>query len=691
MTGTARDADLWLGVRPGTDAALALGVARLLIERGHFDRDFVPRWTNAPFLVREDNGLFLRGRDLGWENGDSYVCWDSKQRAPVIANSGDAAKAYALDGMFSVDTPNGPLQCRPAFDHYKAACAPYTTERVAQLTWLRAEQIEAFADAFAKAKRVAYYGWTGIGQHSNATQTDRAIAVLHALTGSFDAPGGNVLFAKHPRNTVNDMSLMAPAQRKKALGLKERPLGPPNAGWCTSQDLYRAILDGAPYRVRALIGFGANLIVSQPDGRRGDDALKELEFHVHCDLFMNPTAEYADIVLPINSPWEREALRVGFEITPDAEELIQLRQRMIEPLGESRSDMQVVFDLATRLGLSEQFFGGDIDAGLNHILKPTGLTLAQLRQHPEGIRLPLKQRHRKYQTTPVKTDTGRIEIYSELFKRHGYAPVPIHVAPAEASAEFPCILTTGNSGYYCHSSHRGITALRRRNAEPAAYIHPNLAREKGIAENDWIAIRNATGEMRARAKIQEGTDPKIVSADYGWWQACPDLGLPGYPPLSPEGSNYNNLVSVDVSDPISGALPLRSCACDVRRVSAAAWAGDRQFRVHTKREESSKVVSIQLAPADDEPLPAFRAGQYLTLQVEGASRSYSLSQAAHIDPKTYQITVKDIGGAVSQAIRERLAVGDIIGAKPPTGSFTPPLASEFPVVLMAAGIASRRS
>jgi anaerobic selenocysteine-containing dehydrogenase/ferredoxin-NADP reductase len=685
LTGTARDADQWLGLRPGTDAALALGVARLLIERRQFNRDFVCRWTNGPFLVREDTKQFLRGRDLGWtDDGDTYVCWDGD--APVRASSEQDAKSYALAGTFNVNTLSGALFCRPAFDHYAAACAPYTPEHVAQLTWLTADQVEAMAAAFAGAKRVCYYGWTGIGQHINATQTDRAIAVLHVLTGSFDSPGGNVLFAKHPRNVVNDMNLMAPTQRQKALGLQQRPLGPGLQGWITSQDLYRAMLDGVPYRVRALIGFGANLVVSHPDGRRAREALTALEFHVHCDLFMNPTAEFADIVLPINSPWEREALRVGFEITSDAEELIQLRQRMIEPIGESRSDMQVAFDLGMRLGFEKEFFGGDIAAGWNHILEPTGLTVAELRQHPEGIRLPLTQQHQKFETASVNTDTRRIEIYSELFQRHGYAPVPRFVPPITLSDDFPLVLTTGNTGYFCHSSHRGITALRRRNPEPAVYLHPDLAGQKGIAENDWVAVSSKTGEMRARARIRDGANPRVVAADYGWWEDCPDLGLQGYPPLAPGSSNYNNLVAVDASDPISGALPLRSSACDVRPVSAATWSGHRSFRVHEWREENSKVVSIRLMPADDKPLQHFRPGQYLTLLIDGQSRSYSLSQAFDIDPQTYQITVKDIGGAVSRSIRERLAVGDLVGAMPPTGSFTPARVGPFPVVLMAAGI-----
>ena len=82
-------------------------------------------------------------------------------------------------------------------------------------------------------------------------------------------------------------------------------------GWITSTDLYRSILEGQPYRVRGLVAFGANLLLSHADAGRGANALRDLEFHVQTDLYLTPTASYADIVLPIASGWEREGLRVA--------------------------------------------------------------------------------------------------------------------------------------------------------------------------------------------------------------------------------------------------------------------------------------------------------------------------------------------------------------------------------------------
>src|SRR6185503_2209537 len=113
---------------------------------------------------------------------------------------------------------------------------------------------------------------------------------IYVLTGSLDAPGGNVLFAAVPTADVSGMELLSPEQRARTLGLVERPLGPARWQHVTSDELYRGVLDQRPYPVRGLVGFGANLLLAHADGRRGRDALAAHDFYVHADVFMNPTA-----------------------------------------------------------------------------------------------------------------------------------------------------------------------------------------------------------------------------------------------------------------------------------------------------------------------------------------------------------------------------------------------------------------
>jgi len=248
--GLAVKADEWLRVRPGTDGALALGIAGVMVERGWYDRDFLRDWSNGPLLVRDDTGRLLRMADVAGADagGGHYAAWDEAAGRllpydPAIRRYGAGEARPRLRGAAEVTLRDGTrLGCRTAFDLYAALCAEYPPDRVAAATGVPAAQLTAAARLLWEHRPVAHYGWSGIGQHTNATQTDRAIALLYALTGSFDAPGGNVAFPKVSVNDVAGAELMPEAQRAKALGRAERPLGPPRSGLVTTDDLYRAIM-----------------------------------------------------------------------------------------------------------------------------------------------------------------------------------------------------------------------------------------------------------------------------------------------------------------------------------------------------------------------------------------------------------------------------------------------------------------
>ncbi|MGD9999831.1 MAG: molybdopterin-dependent oxidoreductase, partial [Ilumatobacteraceae bacterium] len=380
--GLATKADCWLRIRPGTDAALALAVTNVMIERGWYDEPFTRRWTNAPLLVRDDNGRLLRSSDLphGTAAADQHVAWDTVTDGPVTigptaAGDGDVAGRLALSGRFDVETVDGTVTCRPVFELLAEQCRAFQPAVAAAITGVAATDIEQTARVLWEHRPVAFYTWSGLEQHSGTTQAIRAINVLYALTGCLDAPGGNVLFTAVPANPVAGAELLDPAQAAKTIGLDDRPLGPARFGYITGEDFYTAALEARPYRARGLVSFGSNLVMAHGDSARGRDALQALDFHVHLDLFMSPTAEQADIVLPVCSAFEAEALKVGFEISQEAQSLVQLRRPLVPPIGESRPDIEVIFDLAERLGLGDHFFGGDVDSGWRFQLAPSGVTL----------------------------------------------------------------------------------------------------------------------------------------------------------------------------------------------------------------------------------------------------------------------------------------------------------------------------
>jgi anaerobic selenocysteine-containing dehydrogenase len=399
------------------------------------------------------------------------------------------------------------------------------------------------------------------------------MALLYALTGSFDQRGGNVLFPGVPNAAVTGEDLPAARRMAPAIGVEPRPLGPAKWNNVSTHDFYRAVLQGEPYPMRALVGFGSNLLLAFSDPLKGREALAALDFYVHADLFMNPTAELADIVLPVASCFEREALRFGFEISEAAQSLVQFRQAIVPPPGEARSDTDITFDLATRLGLGEQFWGGDVEAAYRHQLAPSGLSLETLRAEPRGIRVPLATTYAKH-TEPDKaghargfpTPSRKVEFWSETLQAGGYAPMPEFVAPSDSAAErYPLVLTCAKPTLFCQTQHRTLPSLRRRAPDPEVMLHPETAARRGIAAGDWVSVETPAGGMRARALLNANLDPRVMVGEHGWWQAAPEAGAPGYDPFSPQGSNFNLTVDPSARDPISGTTAHRSGHCEVVR------------------------------------------------------------------------------------------------------------------------------
>ncbi len=583
-TGLAKKANFWLQVRPGTDGALALGIAQVMIERGWYDREFIRDWTNGPLLVRTDNGHLLTHSDLSVQgSAEQYVAWSEAMGRPIIYDP--ATGSYdggnpepALFGTFTIKTLQGEITCHPAFELTAELCRRYPPERVEMICGTERGAIEGAARMLWEARPVAYYAWSGVEMQTNSTQIARAIAQLYLLTGSFDTRGGNVLFPAVPTANAAGFELLPARQRAKTLGLPERPLGPSRWQHVTADELYRGILEQRPYGVHGLVGFGANLLLSHANGHHGRDALAALDFYVHADLFMNPTAELADVVLPAASAFEREALKVGFEVSPDAHSLVQLRQRVVEPRGEARSDTQIVFDLASRLGLGAHFWDRDIEAAYRYQLGPSGVSLESLREQPGGVRVPQPIRYRKFaeQKNGVpqgfNTPTRKAELYSETMLKHGYPALPEYEEPLmsplsrpELTEHYPLILTCAKNTLFCESQHRALPSLRRRALDPEVELHPAAAAERGIGSGDWVSIETPGGSVRARVQINDTLEPNVVCGQHGWWQACSDIGAPGYDPFGPDGANLNLIIGNEAIDPVSGSVPHRAYLCQVRR------------------------------------------------------------------------------------------------------------------------------
>ncbi|MDB5770095.1 MAG: dmsA [Burkholderia sp.] len=713
-TPLAQSADVWLQVRPGTDAALALGLSRLIIESGAQDHEFIRQWTNAPLLVDKVSGRFLRAEEICSDAPAGFVIWDGSEGRPVAYDTarridGRIATTCALRGEFEVLDLSGQTRCcAPAFELYAEACKPWTPEAVEAVTGVLAARLEDAAALISHHRKIAYHAWNGVGQGPNATQIERSIATLYALRGCFDDVGGNRIYAKQPINKVDALSLISKEQLQKALGIQERPLGPAAEGRVKPIDVYRAMITGKPYKIRAFVGFGTNHLMTQTDVEEIRAGLEACEFHVHCDMTDTPTAAYADVILPICMPWERESLRVGFEISEAAENFIQLRPAMVPPRGESRSDLDVVFDLACRLGMKEQFFNGRVEAGWNHMLAPLGISVEDLRRTNGGISRPLKHTTRKYaqeagdgRAVGFATETRRVEFYSELLFRAGYSPLPEHRDYRDCDPAFPLLLTSMKNGYFCHSEHRDVPSLRKRSPFPQLFMHPSLAIEKRIAEGDWVAVRSRAGKTSFRAKYDSSLQADVMAADFGFWEGNDALGIPGAAVTGRGNSNFNALVSASLRDPISGSTNHKAVECAIELDlwhGAPRWNGFRRMRVSELHWETEHALRI-VVQSESTDLPNYLPGQYVKIRVPepGANaaivRAYSLIGKADMHGRrSYAFCVgrdtvrSDVPGKMSSHLHSTLKVGDLLEVQAPNGIFTIPTKSKRPVLLIATGI-----
>jgi anaerobic selenocysteine-containing dehydrogenase len=493
----------------------------------------------------------------------------------------------ALSGTHAFTLTNGTtVQCRPALALLKELAAQYAPEQSEAITWVPAAEMRRAVRLFATEQPSCYYTWVGLEEHTNATPTSRAVALFYALTGQFDRRGSNVLFASTSTNPITGRGLLPKKQTSRTLAYAERPLGPPGtAGLVTAYDMYRAILTEQPYPVKGLVTFGTDLLMGNGDPLQGKAALEALDFYVHVDLCANSSASMADLLLPAATCWEREALRPSLGTGAEMSTWAQFRDPVVQPLHESRSDVAIIFDLATRLGLGQHFFDGDIEAAYNDELAPSRLTVQQLRQHPMGLRARGETRFQKYaeldtatgQPRGFPTPTRKVEIYATSFARAGYAPLPVYqelvgspYSHPDTAQEYPLMLTFFRLVQYCDVQHRNIPRLRRQVPEPFLEIHPATAAAGRIQDGEWVILETATGRIRLKARCKNSLHPRVVATAHGWWQSCRELGLPGYDPFGPEGSNANLLVSNDIIDPISGSVPHRSQRCRVRKEGVLA-------------------------------------------------------------------------------------------------------------------------
>jgi anaerobic selenocysteine-containing dehydrogenase len=447
------------------------------------------------------------------------------------------------------------------FPELKEHLQRYPVDKVSEITWIPREQIIKAAHLFSQVKPACIQWGNALEHNINSFQCARAMLTLMALTGNLDVPGGNVSRQGPPIMRPGEL-----VQSKRFPDKKERILSPEfrlatMMGFIPSPLIVKAILTGKPHPIRFMYLQGGNPLLSYANATETFQAIKVLDFLAVSEIFLTPTAQLADIVLPAATHFEFDD--IGHYGLPHG--FILARPKIVEPLGECWSDSKILNELGKRLGYT-QYFWKEMKDCLDEILKPAGMTYDDFKNI--GI-LKGQWEYRGYEKKGFHTPSGKVEIFSQRLKEWGYDPLPSYRELAECLdgdplllKEYPLIFTSAKDPYYFHSAYRNIPSLRKLSPEPVVLIHPETASRLGIVEGDWVSIETKRGAIRQKAKLFSGIAPRVIFPSFGWWfPERKDLDLSGW-----KESNLNVLTSNDPPyDPAIGSTSLRAVPCRINK------------------------------------------------------------------------------------------------------------------------------
>lgn len=494
FTITASKADQYIGLKPSTDSALALGIMNVIFQNKMHDGEFILEHTNGPYLVRTDNGKLLRGKDIELKKPNAYVLWDKPSNSAKVVRRKNVKEAM-LTGTYVINN----IECKPALQLLIELASEYTLEKTAEITGVKVELIEKLAKRIATAKDVTFLTHMGFTRTYHGDISLRGLISVASITG----------------NVITSVSSgFVPATLNWEPFLKTIP-EKPSYHRLGILNLYNAVIKGKPFQIKAVwFAFINFLNQCVHFDKIIDDFFPSLDFIVQTELFMTPSARYADLLLPVCSFLEFS----DFMSFPYP--YLQLQQKVIEPLYESKSDATIVSELAEKLGFGEYFEGGEegmIDMimdnpsleGVNREVLKKGP--AKLRALPEGSNFPLT----------FGTPSGKIELYAEQLVEDGEV-LPIYLPPIEApitseETKYPLTLINGHSRFRTHSMFANVQSLLDLNPEPIVDINPIDAQKRNISNNDLVTVFNDRARTTLKARITEGIIPGVINITEGWW------------------------------------------------------------------------------------------------------------------------------------------------------------------------------
>lgn len=478
-------ADVWVPIRPGTDTAVLIAMAYVMVTEKLYNEDFLARYTVGFERFRD----YITGVDDGVPKTPSW--------------------AEAISGVAS-------------------------------------STIEWLARQYAGIRPAALMAGIAPGRTAYGEQYHRAASTLAAMTGNIGIHGGDAaarawesVMGGFPYPVDSMVSAMERVPNPVEKAFTSRKKGPlfyrePRIHYSKLAD---AILKGKAggyfTDYKALVVAQCNYLVQFPNSNKIAEALDALDFMVVEEQFMTPTAMFADIILPVATFMERNDMTPGVGMP-----FLGKVNKVVEPLGEARPPHRIAADLAERMGI-EGYLAKSEDQILEERAHQSGVydyarfkKRAIYRLNTLVPYVAFRQQIEDPERNPFRTPSGRIEIFSQQWAElgiPGLPPLPTYIQGAEGrddplAKKYPLQMITTHMKRRALSQFDNIPWLREIQ-EHTLLINSEDARERQISDGDMVRVFNDRGEIAIRAEVTERVMPGVVDLPHGAWYAPDVQGL----------------------------------------------------------------------------------------------------------------------------------------------------------------------
>lgn len=524
--------------------------------------------------------------------------------ALALALIGVLIEEELYDERFARDWTVGFQELSQLVQHFRPEVAE-------EITGVPAHTVRELARQLASVRGACPVMYTGLEYSDSGVQAIRAVFTLFALAGQLDVPGGLLFRMKQNTFPQNRSRLIANPDLKKALGRDRFPVYSSYRGESHASVLPEAVLQGKPYPIRALTVLGGSIITAWPDPELWRGTLASLDFLVCVNRYHTADSAYADIVLPAATYYEIASyMRYG--------PLFKVRERLVAPQGEARSDFLILAELAKRLGYGHLYPQSEEEM-LRFALEGTGFSLEEVRAAGGEARVPTAMmQYKKWEKGLLRPDgkpgfntpSGRFEIASSILAENGYQALPAYSEPGEGplanpelARQYPLVFNSGTRTVHdFRSQHHGVRGLSDRHPEPPVTMNREDAADLGISDGDRVWVETPRGRALFSAQL---TDDMVRGAI--------DAAMGGGGPLGSrawQGCNVNELTDPGRYDPISGFPVYKTLLCRVKKADGEAGVGlagnegppGEALHLHAKDGDGVGIAA-------DNPVEAGRGGE----------------------------------------------------------------------------------